>query len=191
MRFLSVILALFLALPAMAVEMGDDGLHKPAWLSDTFKDLAEDFAEAQAEGKRVVLIVEQRGCIYCTKMHEETFTEERVKGLLENGFFPIQVNLHGDTEIVDTDGEALAEKKAARKWGVMFTPTMIFLPPELDPTKSAVQQAVGVMPGAYGPGTTFDMFNWILEERYLNEVEEDFQRYHARMIRERNDGDTR
>jgi hypothetical protein len=53
-----------------------------------------------------------------------------------------------------------------------------------------VEQAVSVMPGAFGPGTTGDMMTWVLEERYLDQSEEDFQRYHARMIRERDDGNT-
>ncbi|MCB1364913.1 MAG: thioredoxin family protein [Rhodobacteraceae bacterium] len=179
-----------LARPAVAVELGDDGLHKPAWLRETFKDVREDFADARAEGKRLVLIVEQRGCIYCSQMHEKTFTDPRVRALLETRFFPVQINLHGDTEIADADGEALTEKRAVRKWNVMFTPTLIFLPAELDETRSAVQQAAAVMPGAFGPGTTFDLLTWIAEERYLDQSEEDFQRYHARMIRERGDGNT-
>ncbi|SEG05585.1 thioredoxin family protein [Jhaorihella thermophila] len=190
-KFVMILLAgAWLALPAAAIEIGDDGLHKPDWLRDTFKDLPEDFAEATAEGRRVVLLVEQRGCIYCRKMHEETFPDPRIDALLRTRFYPIQINLHGDIEIVDTDGEALTEKKAMRKWNILFTPTLIFLPRELDASRSAIEQAVAVMPGAFGRGTTFDMLNWVLEERYLNEDEEDFQRYHARMIRERNDGRT-
>lgn len=189
-RVLALITALCLALPAAAVEMGDDGLHKPEWLRETFKDLQEDFDEAQAEGKRVVLLVEQRGCIYCRDMHEKTFTDERVKALLEEDYYPIQLNLHGDIDIVDTDGEELTEKAAARKWNVLFTPTIVFLPPELDTSRSAINQAVAVMPGAFGPGTTLDMFTWVMEERYLDQSEEDFQRYHARRIQERDDGKT-
>ena len=123
-------------------------------------------------------------------MHEKTFPDPRVTALLENDYFPIQMNLHGDIEIVDTDGETLSEKQATRKWGVLFTPTIIFLPPEIDPTKSAVQQAVSVMPGAFAAGTTLDMMTWVKEERYLDQSEEDFQRYHARRIRERDDGHT-
>ena len=190
---LAILTALTLALPAAAagVPMGDDGLHKPDWLRDTFKDLREDFAEAEAEGKRLLIIVEQRGCIYCRDMHENTFTDPRVKEMLEDVYFPVQINLHGDIEIVDTDGETLSEKAATRKWGVLFTPNMIFLPPELDDGKFVIQQAVAVMPGAFSPGTTLDMLTWVAEERYLDQSEEDFQRYHARRIRERNDGDTR
>lgn len=189
-RIIAIAIALLTALPAIAVEVGDDGLHKPDWLRITFKDLQEDFSDAEAEGKRLMLIVEQRGCIYCRDMHERTFTDPRIKALLENDYFPVQLNLHGDTEVIDTDGETLSEKEAARKWGVLFTPTMIFLPAELDTGASAVAQAVSVMPGAFGPGTTLDMLTWVKEERYLDQSEEDFQRYHGRMIRERDDGNT-
>lgn len=186
--------AVLLAFPAMAEglpPMGDDGLYKPAWLHDTFKDLQEDAADAAAEGKRLLVIVEQRGCLYCKDMHERTFTDPRVRAMLEEEFFPIQINLHGDTEITDTDGESLSEKQAARKWGVLFTPTMVFLPPEIDQSTPASGQAVAIMPGAFSAGTTLDLLTWVAEERYLDQSEEDFQRYHARMIRERDDGDTR
>ena len=183
--------ALAFAGTSYAAELGDDGLHKADWMRDTFKDLQEDFAEAQGEGKRLLLIVEQRGCLYCTDMHENTFPDPRVNALLQDDYFVVQLNLHGDIEIVDTDGEELSEKQAMRKWGILFTPTMIFLPTELDDAKSAQQQAVSVMPGAFAAGTTLDMMTWVKEERYLDTSEEDFQRYHARMIRERNDGDTR
>ncbi|TMV09736.1 DUF255 domain-containing protein [Ruegeria sediminis] len=185
------LVALVLAVPVWAAEIGDDGLHKADWMRDTFKDLGEDFAEAQSEGKRLMLLVEQRGCLYCRDMHEKTFTDPRVRSLLEDTYFPVQINLHGDTELVDTDGEALSEKEAARRWGVLFTPTMIFLPTELDSAQTAVEQAVAVMPGAFSAGTTLDLLTWVAEERYLDQSEEDFQRYHARMIRERDDGDTR
>lgn len=189
-RILALFAAMLITSAAGAVEIGDDGLHKPTWFMDTFKDLPEDAAEAAADGKRILLVVEQRGCVYCRDMHENTFPDPRINAMLEDNYYPIQLNLHGDTEIVDTDGEALSEKQAVRKWGVLFTPTLIFLPPELDPSKSAIQQAVAVMPGAFGPGTTLDMMTWVWEDRYLDQSEEDFQRYHGRMIRERDDGNT-
>lgn len=187
---LALAAAALIALPAAAAELGDDGLHKADWFHDTFKDLGEDFADAKAQGKRMVIMVEQRGCIYCTEMHEKVFPEPRINAMLNDDYYAIRINLHGDTEVTDTDGEVLTEKGAARKWGVLFTPTIVFLPTELDPEKSAVQQAVAVMPGAFSGGTTFDLLTWVKERRYLDQSEEDFQRYHARMIRERADGRT-
>ena len=165
--------------------MGDDGLHKTDWMRDTFKNLQEDFAEAEAEDKRMVLLVEQRGCSYCREMHEVTFVDPRVESYIRDNYYVIQINLHGATEITDTDGEDLTERAATRKWGLMFTPTMMFLPTSLDENKSAAGQAVAVMPGSFSPATTLDLLTWVNEERYADQSEEDFQRYHARMTRER------
>lgn len=182
--------AAFLAGPLSAAELGDDGLHKASWMRDTFKDLREDLAEANAEGLRLMLIVEQRGCVYCTEMHEKTFPHPVVNGLLNEHFFVVQLNLHGDTEITDFDGEVLSEKQAARKWGVLFTPTMVFMPEDVPEGDTAIRAAVAVMPGAFAPGTTQDMLTWVQEKRYLLQDGEDFQRYHARRIQERDDGKT-
>jgi thioredoxin-related protein len=178
---------LFIGLPVWAVELGDDGLHKTDWMQDTFKDLAEDLAEANDEGKRLVLFFEQRGCIYCTKMHEEVFSKPQVSSYISENFYVVQLNLHGDVEVTDFDGEILTEKAIARKWGVLFTPTIMFMPEEVIGVP-APQAAVATMPGAFGPGTTIDLFTWVNEKRYLNQSEEDFQRYHARRIQERDDG---
>jgi thioredoxin-related protein len=181
--------ALF-ALPVWAAEVGDDGLHNEPWFRDTFKDLREDLDEANAEGKRLVLFVEQRGCIYCTKMHEEVFSDSQVRQYIEDNFFAVQLNLHGDIEVVDFDGESLAEKDIARKWRVLFTPNIVFLPEEVSEDTSAIEAAVAIMPGAFGKGTTLDMFTWVAEKRYELDNGEDFQRYHARRIQERSNGRT-
>ncbi len=191
MKRLSIILlSLLLAAEAAAAERGDDGLHKAPWMRDTFKDLSEDLAEANAEGKRLLLMFEQRGCIYCTRMHEETFPDPAVTKAIVDNYFVVQLNLHGDTEVVDFDGEALSEKAIARKWGIMFTPTLMFMPEAAPEGASAAEASVAVMPGAFGRGTTLDILTWVHEKRYLLNTDEDFQRYHARRIRERNNGST-
>ena len=41
-----------------------------------------------------------------------------------------------------------------------------------------------------GAGTTLDMFTWVREKRYLLDNGEDFQRYHARRVSERDNGST-
>ena len=169
----------------IALEVGDDGLHKTKWMQDTFKDLREDLEEANAEGKRLVLFFEQIGCIYCTKMHKEVFSKEKVSNYINDNFFVVQLNLHGDIEVTDFDGDVLPEKDIARKWGILFTPSILFLPPEVDSSSSAQQAAVAMMPGAFSAGTTLDLFTWVREERYLLDNGEDFQRYHARMVNER------
>ena len=128
MRPLLAIAAILIALPLSAAELGDDGLHKTAWMRDTFKDLGEDLEEANAEGKRLVVMIEQRGCIYCTKMHQEVYPDPKIDAMLNEDFFVVQINMFGDVEVTDFDGETLSEKDMVKKWGALFTPTIMFFP---------------------------------------------------------------
>ncbi len=168
--------------------MGDDGLHKADWMRDTFKDLSEDLAEANAEGKRLMLIV-RTARLHLLQRRCTKRSFPKVADYIDDNYFVVQMNLHGDRpRSTDFDGEVLEERRMARKWGLLFTPTMMFLPEEVEDGASATQAAVAVMPGAFGAGTTLDMLTWVVEKRYLTEEEEDFQRYHARRIQERSNG---
>ena len=181
-RLIAVIAALLMAVQANAAELGDDGLHKAPWMRDTFKDLAEDLAEANDEGKRLMLMIEQRGCIYCKKMHEEVFVIPEIEQFIEDHFFVVQINMFGDVEITDFDGTALPEKDMVKRWGALFTPSIYFLPEEVGDDVTAAQAAVANMPGAFGRWTTFNMLNWVVEKGY--ETDEPFQKYHARKFEE-------
>jgi len=169
--------------PATAATMGDDGLHKEEWFSITFRDIAEDIHAANEAGKRLVLVFEQRGCIYCRKMHEVLLADPEVRDYIKANYMVVQYNMFGDEEVTDLDGEALTEKTAARKWGYLFTPTVVFLPDTVPTGKSVAQAAVSIMPGSFGKGTFLDMFRWVREKGY--ETDEHFQKYHARMIEQR------
>lgn len=183
-RFLTLLIALVFAGTAIAAEMGDDGLHKQPWMRDTFKDLSEDLAEANAEGKRLMIMVEQRGCIYCKKMHEEVFVVPEVAQYIEENFFVVQINMFGDVEVTDFDGTALPEKDMVKRWGALFTPSIYFFPEEVAEDAVATQAAVAMMPGAFGRWTTFNMLNWVVEKEYAGD--EPFQKYHARKFEEQN-----
>ena len=179
------LLSVLVPIWAFSAELGDDGLHKQNWMRDTFKDLREDLGEANMEGKRLVLMFEQRGCIYCSKMHKDVYSRDNVSNYIDENFFVVQLNLHGDLEVTDFDGEVLSEKAMARKWNILFTPTVLYLPQKVDDSLTAPEASVSFMPGAWSAGTTFDMLTWVKEERYLLNNGEDFQRYHARRINER------
>lgn len=186
-RLLTILAALcWLALPVHAsgdVPLGEDGLHKPDWLHETFRNLSDDLAEASADGKRLVLIWEQRGCIYCTQIHENVFTDPEIEALIREKFFFVQMNLFGDIEVTDFDGTTLSERDMAKRWGVTFTPTLMFMPETPPGTGNAETGAVASMPWAFGRGPTLDLLTWIMEQGY--DSGEDFQQYHARMTSER------
>ncbi len=176
--FIAWTMIMALTAGAFASEIGDDGLHKAPWMRDTFKDLSEDLEEANAEGKRLMVIIEQRGCIYCKKMHEEVFSLEDIASYIDENYFVVQINMFGDVEVTDFDGTALPEKEIVKKWGALFTPMILFFPENVQDDQTASQAAVATMPGAFGRHTTFNMLNWVVEKGY--EGDESFQRYHAR-----------
>jgi thioredoxin-related protein len=182
MKKIFALIAFLLAAPVVAADLGDDGLHKPEWLRTTFKDMAEDLEEANTEGKRLLIIFEQRGCIYCTKMHEEIFPLPEITKIIEENYFVVQMNLFGDEEVIDFDGTTMSEKDMAVRWGVVFTPTMMFMPEKIDASKTLAQNAAVTMPGAFGKHTTAALFNFVLEKGY--EGDEHFQKYLARKMKE-------
>lgn len=171
------------AAPGAAAEIGEDGLHKQDWFAVTFRDLREDLAQAAGEGRRLVLVFEQRGCIYCARMHETVLADPEVRDYLRANFMVVQYNLFGDEEVTDLDGTVLTEKTAARKWGVLFTPTLIFLPEAAPDGQGLAEAAVAVMPGGFGKLTFLHMFEWVRARGY--EGPEHFQAFHARRLAER------
>ena len=181
-RLITLLAACMMAAGLQAAELGDDGLHKADWMRDTFKDLGEDLAEANDEGKRLMVMIEQRGCIYCKKMHEEVFVVPEVAQYIEDNYFVVQINMFGDVEVTDFDGTVLPEKDMVKRWGALFTPNIYFFPQEVGEGQTAAQAAVANMPGAFGRWTTLNMLNWVVEEGYNGD--EPFQKYHARKFAE-------
>ena len=182
MKRLIIFFTFLITFSANAVPLGDDGLHKPMWLRLTFKNMKEDLEEANIENKRLLIIFEQRGCIYCSKMHEDVFSTPQIAKLISDKYYVVQMNLFGDEEVTDFDGFTLSEKEMAIHWGIVFTPTLMFMPKVIDNNKTAAQNAVITMPGAFGKYTTFNLLNFVLESGY-NKTEH-FQKYHARKLAE-------
>ncbi len=181
-RAVTLLMVLAFSQALHAAEVGDDGLHKESWFTITFRDIADDIAQAKAEGKRLALTFEQRGCIYCAQMHEKILSDPEVRDYIAANFMVVQYNMFGDEEVTDLDGETLTEKTAARRWGYVFTPTIVFLPEEAPEGKTVAEAAVATMPGAFGKWTFLNMFRWVKEKGY--ERDEHFQQYHARIINE-------
>ncbi len=135
-RLIALLSLLALVCPLQAEEneqglssgMVNPGFHeKPAWFKHSFLDLQEDVSEAAAEGKRVMLYFHQDGCPYCAKLLNENFSLKEIVDRTVEGFQVIAINIWGDTEVTDLDGEVTTEKQLAEKLKVMYTPTLLFL----------------------------------------------------------------
>ena len=157
--------------------LGDDGLYHHDWFMDSFLGLADDLNESHQAGKRMVVVFEQIGCIYCKKMQTEVLADPDVQAYVRENYNVVQLNLWGDREVTDLDGEALPEKELARKWGVLFTPTIVFMPETVAEAggRNGKDAAVAMMPGAFGKLTFKALFEWVKERRY--DSGEPFQKY--------------
>jgi thioredoxin-related protein len=165
--------------PAVEPLRGDDGIYHQSWFLSSFLDLRDDFAEAKAAGKRFAVIFEQRGCIYCKKMHTEVLAKRYINDYVRENFRIVQLDMWGSREVTDFDGQKLPEKKLAERWGVMFTPTVVFYKDDISSLAGQWGQPLEVvrMGLGIGPGTFYDMFVWIAAKVY--EKDRNFQRFHV------------
>ena len=109
------------ATPRVEAQKGDDGIWHQSWFAQGFLDLKDDHASARAKGRNFAVVFEQRGCIYCTRMHTEVLSQRHINDYVAANFDIVQLDLFGAREVTDFDGEKLPEKKLAEKWGVLFT----------------------------------------------------------------------
>ena len=171
--------------PLIKPEKGPDGLYHHTWFRQSFLDLKEEWDEAKAAGKKLVVFVEQRGCSYCEKIQKEILALNYINTYVRDHFHVVQLNLWGERKVTDFDGTILPEKDAARRWGVLFTPTIIFYADEIGKRAGMPASAweVARMPGAFKKNTFYDMFVWIATGAY--KTIPNFQAFHINRINAR------
>ncbi len=174
-RFFLALAAILFAAPAVAeARLGDDGLHKQDWFLDSFLEMSDDLAEAAAEGKFLMVLVEQAGCPYCAALHNENFAKSEIVDYLTAHFVVIQLDLWGSREVIDFDGEALEERALAMKWGVNFTPTTLVFALEDGPPANFFEAEVFRMPGLLKPFHYLSSLEYLVSGAYH---EQPFQRF--------------
>jgi thioredoxin-related protein len=164
----------------------ENGLYRQAWFTETFLDLREDFAEARSKGQRFAVIFEQRGCPYCVKLHTEILAHKYINDYVRENFFVVQLDLWGNREVTDFDGTKMSEKALAERWGVIFTPTIVFFKHDLAGLEGKwgrELEATERLPLSFGPNTFYDLFVWVRHRLY--ERDRSFQRFHIARIAER------
>jgi thioredoxin-related protein len=156
--------------------LGDDGIHYKDWFLVSFLELAEDFEEAKAEGKRFVILWESSNCPYCRDLHQINLAIPEATNYIKERFAILQLNIFGSREVVDFDGERLTERQLARKYQVNFTPTMQFFPETFEEMEGKVGMAREVMrmPGYFRPFHFAAIHEFVHDKRY---EDTDFQAY--------------
>ncbi len=155
---------------------GDDGLYKQDWFLDSFLNMKEDLEEAAGEGKHFAVIWEQNGCPYCRETHKVNFAKPEISEYIKNNFNVLQLDLWGPRKVTDFDGKETSEQKLARRWGVNFTPTVVFFAKtqSIEPGKSSRDLEVARMPGYFKPFHFLTMFEYVRTGSYDKMP---FQRY--------------
>ena len=148
--------------------VGDDGLHKQSWFHESFLDLRDDLVEAQASKKGLIVAFEQAGCPYCREMHTVNFADAELVQYLRKHFVFVQLDIRGSREVVDFDGAAMEERKLARRWGIVFTPTMVLFAPRGAPAAGKTGKAVAAatMPGYFKPFHFHTMLEYVAVGHY-------------------------
>lgn len=148
--------------------LGDDGLYEQPWFLQSFLDLREDLEEAAAKGKHFAIIWEQKGCVYCKKMHLVNFARPEIQDYVRDNFEILQLNLFGARRVTDFDGEALEERALARKYAIAFTPTVQFFPPSVAELPNGAGRDLEVMrvPGYFEPPEFLAMFRFVGSKAY-------------------------
>ena len=156
--------------------LGDDGLYHEHWFLQSFLDLREDLESAAANGKRLVIMWELRGCPYCRETHLVNFADAGIANYIRDNFEVLQLNLIGSRKVTDFDRQELSEKDLAQKYGIRFTPTFQFFPPSSSgiEAKDSMAREVARAPGYLKPQHFLAMFRFVRERAYERRSFKDF-----------------
>lgn len=170
--------------PPKEPPLGESGLYVQPWFLHSFLDLKEDLEEAAAKGKRFAIIWEQKGCPYCKETHLVNLGNAEIAAYIQKHFVVLQLDLWGARKVKDFDGEELAEKALAQKYGVRYTPTIQFFPMKLDGAKKSGREIeVARMPGYMRPFPFHVMFQFVRDEAYkAGAFREYFKRKHDESV---------
>lgn len=166
--------------PAWADELkyNDDGLIVQPWFLDSFLIMAEDLAEASANGKRFAVFWELKGCPYCKENHRVNLAQPDILNYVKSNFTILQLNVIGSRMVTDFDGEELSERRLAQKWQVKFTPTIQFFTDDASAAKGrpGKENEVARIPGYFKPAHFMAMFHYVREKAYETQKFHDFVR---------------
>ena len=93
----------------------------------SFGDMQEEMENAEANNKKGVFIFfSMDSCPWCQKMHKEVLPKPEIIEYFSKHFINIEVNIKGNNEMVDFNGDEIEQKKFALKYKVWATPVLAF-----------------------------------------------------------------
>jgi len=121
---LMLTLLLALALPSLSAETQ----NVDAFFDQTFGNFAEELETARDEGKSgVLLMFEMDECPFCHRMKTTVLNRAEVQDYFREHFLIFPVDVEGDLEVADFNGNPMTQKELALKqFRVRATPVFAF-----------------------------------------------------------------
>jgi thioredoxin-related protein len=118
---------LFLTTLAMPPAYGAGKDPYTHFFQDTFGDFKEELARAKAEGKQGILVFfEMDECPFCHYMKTNVLNQPKVQAYYRDHFLNFAVDIEGDVEMSDFDGNPTTQKAWAEQNRVRATPVIAF-----------------------------------------------------------------
>lgn len=116
------------------------------FFNQSFGDFPEELARAREEGKKgILLFFEMDECPFCHRMKQTVLNQPRVQDFYRERFLNFVVDVGGDLEIIDFNGEHMSEKDFAFKQNrVRATPVFQFYNLEGEPVARFTGATSGV-----------------------------------------------
>ena len=122
--FLCVLLLAVMPLASQASTPRDPYQY---FFEQSLGDLTEELEIAREEGKRGVFVFfELDECPFCHRMKQTVLNQPEVQEYFKSRFHSLAVDIEGDVEIVDFQGNDTTQKEFARANRVRATPLMAF-----------------------------------------------------------------
>jgi thioredoxin-related protein len=102
-------------------------VEHPDWFKLSFLDLAEDLAEAVADGKKgLIVYFGQKHCPYCQALMQVNLGMADIVRYTREHFDVIEIDIWGSRNVTDLQGRVLSEREYAVAEKTNFTPSMLF-----------------------------------------------------------------
>jgi thioredoxin-related protein len=127
-RAIRLLLALAACLVLAPAPAGSAEPSEPADFYNVvaFGDFQQNLVDALAKGKEGILVYfYQDECPFCHKMEQEVFTQPIVHEFFHKYFDVYKVNIKGNKQFVDVDGDSLSQVQFAVQNRARATPTLI------------------------------------------------------------------
>ncbi len=172
----TILLLVAWMLPAQALQLRDPESH---FFDETFGDLQEELATAKEQGKKAILIMfEMEECPFCRRMKAKVLNRDDVQEYFRKNFLILSMDVEGDLEIIDFQGNTTTQKEfALKQYRVRATPVFQFVDLDGKPIKKARYT------GATSDADEFKLLGqYVVDERYK---ETSFVRYKRQMKQEK------